>query len=47
MRLQDEFANGIDRMNKIAYSIVNGNAKAWASKAERKGIISVNEKIEI
>ena len=47
MRLQDEFANGIDRMNKIAYSIVNGNAKAWASKAERKGIISISEKIEI
>lgn len=47
MRLQDEFTNGIDRLNKIAYSIVNGNAKAWASKAERKGIISVNEKIEI
>ena len=47
MNLQDEFANGIDRMNKIAYSIVNGNAKAWASKAERKGIISVDEKIDI
>ncbi len=47
MRIQDEFANGIDRMNKIAYSIIDGNAKAWASKAERKGIISVSDKIEI
>lgn len=45
--LQDEFVNGIDRMNKIAYSLVHGNAKAWASKAERKGILTISEKIEI
>ena len=31
MTLQDEFVNGIDKMNKIAYSLVNGNAKEWAS----------------
>lgn len=47
MRLQDQFTNGIDRMNKIAYSLINGNAKLWASIAEQKGIISVDEKIEI
>ena len=47
MRLQDEFTNGIDRMNKIAYSLIGGNAKVWASKAERKGIISISDKIEI
>lgn len=47
MSLQDDFSNGIDKLNKIAYTIVNGNAKAWASKAERKGIISIDEKIDI
>lgn len=47
MSLQDDFVNGVDRMNKIAYSIVDGNARAWASKAARKGIISINDKIEI
>lgn len=47
MNLQNDFANGIDKMHKIAYSLVKGNARAWASKAERKGIININEKIEI
>lgn len=44
MRLEDQFVNGIEKMNSIAHSLVNGNAKLWATKAERKGIISSFDK---
>ena len=47
MNNQDQLVNGVDRMHDIAYALVGGNARAWANKAEQKGIISINQKSEI
>ena len=38
-----EFSDAIDQLNKIAYMIIDGNAKAWAILAVKKGIITFKD----
>lgn len=43
----DRFKDAIDKLNKMAYMLVNGNAKAWASKAAHYKIISYKDRARI
>lgn len=43
----DRFKDLIDKLNKMAYMIVDGNAKLWASKAVQKKIITYKDRARI
>ena len=42
-----KFKDAIDKLNKIAYMLVDGNAKAWAAKAVGLKIITYKERARI
>lgn len=42
-----QFSDAIDKLNKMAYMIVNGNANIWARKAASMGIISYDDRARI
>lgn len=43
----DRFKDAVDKLNKMAYMLVGGNAKAWAAKAVRLGIIDYEDRARI
>ena len=43
----DQFKDSIDKLNKMAYMLVNGNAKAWAAKAVQLQVITYKERARI
>ena len=42
-----QFIDAVDRLNKMAYMLVDGNAKAWASVAARLKIITYKDRARI
>ena len=42
-----QFSDAVDKLNKMAKMIVGGNAKDWASKAVRAGIIDYDDRVTI
>ena len=40
----NQFIDKVDKLNKMAYMIVNGNAKEWSAYASRNGIISYEDR---
>jgi hypothetical protein len=42
-----KFIDAIDKLNKMAYMLVSGNAKAWADQASQMGLISYKERARI
>lgn len=43
----DKFIDAIDKLNKMAYMLVNGNAKVWAAKAVERKIITYDQRARI
>ena len=43
----DEFKDAIDELNKMAYMIVDGNAKEWARKATKINLITYQDQAKI
>ena len=43
----NQFIDAVDRLNKMAYMLVNGNAKAWATKAVQLQVITYKERARI
>ena len=42
-----QFSDAVDKLNKMAKMIVGGNAKDWASKSVRAGIIDYDYRVTI
>ena len=47
MNLQDEFTNGVDRLNKMAYSLIHGNAKNGPKKPKEKELYHLAMKLKL